>query len=334
MRITPQILTKIAADTIRQRQRTDRNMLGAYMHGSALSESPLLGGTTDVDLFLIHNEDIDEWREIVRITEDVHLDIAHHPHNLYRQARELRLNPYLGPVIYNCKILYDPQHFLDFTQASVRSQFHRAENVYRRARQQLDIARQIWLSFYNEPHEPGEQEIAQYLAAVKHSANTIASLNGPPLTERRFFLNFPERANALGRPGLYAGLLGLVGGAGIDGETMRDWLASWRAAYRAIPAGNVPAKLHPHREAYYFRAFETLLGSEHAEAILWPMLSTWTLSICCLPDEAPQKADWQAACDHLRLAGAVFQERIAALDAYLDVVEEVLEIWAEERGAL
>jgi hypothetical protein len=334
MRITSQILTKIAGDVVTQRRRTDRNLLGAYLHGSALSESPLLGGTTDIDLFLIHNEDIDEWREIVRITEDVHLDIAHHAHSLYRQARELRLHPFLGPVIYGCKILYDPQHFLDFTQASVRSQFHHAENVYKRAWHHLDHARQIWMSFHVDPKEPGKQEIAQYLVAVRHSADTIASLSGPPLTERRFFLDFPERANAVGRPGLYAGLLGLVGGSGIDRETMLAWMPAWQAAYRAIPAKETPAKLHPHREAYYYRAFDALLGSEQAEAVLWPLLSTWTLSICCLPDEAPEKVEWQAACDHLQLSGAAFRERIAALDAYLDGIEELLEGWAREAGAL
>jgi hypothetical protein len=334
MRVTPQILTKIASDTVEQRQRTDRDLLAAYLHGSVLRESPLLGGTTDVDLFLIHNEDIDEQREIVRITEDIHLDIAHHPHSTYRQTRELRLHPYLGPVVYGCKILYDPLHFLDFTQASVRGQFYRAENIWKRARQQLDSARQIWLSFHIDPQDPDVHEITQYLNAVKNSANGIASLNGPPLTERRFLLDFPERAKAVGHPGLYAGLLGLIGGAEADGEKMRSWLPAWQRAYRALPVDEKPAKLHPYREAYYYRAFKALLESENAEALLWPLLCTWTLLIHTLPEGAPEKDDWQAACSHLKLMSAAFQERIAALDAYLDRIEEVLEAWAQESGVL
>jgi hypothetical protein len=333
MRITSQILTKIASDAVTQRRYVDRDILCAYLHGSALSESPLLGGATDVDIFLVHNENIDEWREIVRITEDVHLDIAHHPHNLYRQARELRLHPYLGPVIYSCKILYDPQHFLDFTQASVRSQFDRAENVYKRARQQLDHARQIWLSFNLDHKDPGEQEITQYLTAVKHSANAIASLGNAPLTQRRFLLDYPERARRVGHPGLYAGLVGLLGGAGMDRERMQSWLPTWQAAYRALPA-NAPAKLHPHREAYYYRAFEALLGGEHAEAILWPLLSTWSLINHHHPRESPHREEWQGICTQLNLTGAAFREKVAALDAYLDMVEEVVEDWAQEAGAL
>jgi hypothetical protein len=333
MRITPQILTKIASDAVTQRRYTDRDILCAYLHGSALSESPLLGGTTDVDLFLVHNEDIEEWREIVRITDDVHLDIAHHPHHLYRQARELRLHPYLGPVLYSCKILYDPQHFLDFTQASVRSQFDRAENVYKRSRQQLDHARQIWLALQDSLKEPGEAEISEYLTAVRHGANTIASMVGIPLTERRFLLDFPERAKAVGRPGLYAGLVGLLGGTGIEGEKMRAWLPTWQAAYHALPA-KAPARLHPHREPYYHRAFEAMIGSEHAEAVLMPLLTTWTLIIHHLSHKAPHKEGWHEACAELNLSGAAFREKVAGLDAYLDAVEDVLESWAKEAGAL
>lgn len=333
MRITSQILTKIASDAVTQRRYVNRDIMCAYLSGSALSESPLLGGATDVDIFLIQNDAFEEWREIVRITEDVHLDIAHHPHNLYRQPRELRLNPYLGPVIYSCKILYDPQHFLDFTQASVRSQFDRAENVYKRSRQQLDKARQIWLSFSLEHGEPGEQEIMQYLMAVKHSANTIASLSNAPLAERRFLLDFPERAKAAGHAGLYAGLVGLLGGAGMEREKMQAWLPTWQAAYRDLPA-DAPVKLHPHREAYYYRAFEVLLDSEHAEALLWPLLNTWSLINHHLPPDSPHKQGWQEACAQLNLSGAAFREKVAALDAYLDLVEEVVEGWAKEAGAL
>ena len=65
---------------------------------------------------------------------------------------------------------------------------------------------------------------------------------------------------------------------------------------------------------------------------MWPLLRTWTDSVCHLPAEAPQLAAWQRAGDHLGLLAGIFTERLEALDAYLDQVEETLETWAKAAG--
>jgi hypothetical protein len=333
MRITPEILLKIANDTVSQRVRSNRDILAAYLQGSLLRDSPLLGGTTDLDLYFIYNEDLAEKREIERITDDIHLDIVHHPRSLYRQTREIRLHPWLGPGVYGCKILYDPQHFMDFTQASVRGQFYHPENVLVRARTQCDQARQIWLSFHLEPKEPNYDDIVQYLHAVGLVANAVASLNGPPLTERRFLLDFPERVDAVGRPGMFQGLLGLIGGSTIDADTLGVWLTVWREAYQALPADDAPPNLHPFRVNYYFRAYDAMLGSQEPVVSLWPILHTWTDAIGILPAESSYRGEWREVCTQLGLWGSVFTERVAGLDAFLDLVEETLEAWAHEHGA-
>ncbi|RPI21953.1 MAG: hypothetical protein EHM70_24415, partial [Chloroflexota bacterium] len=234
MRITPETLMKIARDTVDLRSKADRDILAAFVHGSLLDEDPLLGGTADIDLFLISNSDFAERREIVRLTDDVHLDITHQPRKMYRQGKELRLHPWIGPTVYHCKILYDPQHFLDFTQASVRGQFNRPENVLGRARQLAEHARQVWLSFQMEPKEPGIEDQLTYLKAVEKCGNAIASLSGPPLTERRFLLQLPQRAEAAGNRGLYNGFLGLIGGPSVDASQLQARLPGWQAAYEAI----------------------------------------------------------------------------------------------------
>ena len=155
MRITRETLLKLARDTVTQRARADRGIVSAYLHGSLLEEEPLLGGTADIDLFIVHNDSSQVEREIVRITDEVILDITHHPRNVYRQTKELRLHPWLGPTIFGCKILYDPQHFMDFTQAGVRGQFNRADQVLGRARPQVEHARQMWMDFDTNPPAPG-----------------------------------------------------------------------------------------------------------------------------------------------------------------------------------
>jgi hypothetical protein len=333
MRITRDLLLKVARDAVSQRTNADRGLLAAYMHGSMLEDDPLIGGAADIDLFLVHNEAMEGEREITRVMDDIHLDITHHSRIVYRQAKELRLHPWLGPLLFGCKILYDPQHFMDFIQASVRGQFNRPDNVLHRARFLAEHARQMWISLKTESPSPGPECMMLYLRAVEHIANAVASLNGPPLTDRRFLLKFPERAQAIGRPGLYPGLLGLLGGATVDAATLRAWLPAWRAAFEGIPKDHRPPRLDAHRLTYYLYAFETILNTAQNQAILWPLLRTWTQAVSLLPPEAPQVAAWKGICDHLGLLEPAFTERVAALDAYLDLAEETLDVWGRENGA-
>lgn len=333
MRITTELLLKIANDFVSQRSRTVRDIVAVYLHGSLLRDHPTIGGAADIDLFFLHAEASREEREIVRVTDEIHLDVSHHPLNLYRRSKELRRHAWLGPSIQGCKILYDPQHFLDFTQASVRGQFDHPDHVLERARPQVEHARQIWFGFQAKPFESGPQDQLTYLRALDHAANAIALLSGPPLTERRFLLDFPERAVRVKLPGLNAGLLGLLGGSLVDAPKLRSWLGDWCGAYEAASQVSTNASLHSHRLSYYFKAFEALLDGERFQAVLWPLWRTWCRAVASLPADTSHRSTWQAAGESLGLLGQAFQERLNALDAFLDLIEETLETWAKENGA-
>jgi hypothetical protein len=333
MRITRDVLLKLAKDTASQRARADLGILAVYLHGSLLNDEPLLGGTADIDLTIVHNDEPPCEREIVRISDEVHLDITHHARKLYRQTRELRLHPWLGPTLDGCKILYDPQHFMDFTQASVRGQFYRADQVLGRVQPQLENARQIWLSFNANADCADCEMVSKYLRAVEQAVNAIAGLTGNPLTERRFLLGFPQRAEAVGHPGLYPGLLGLLGGPMADADALRNWLPGWRQAVEALPDDKISPRLSPPRRHYYFRAFEAMLDGDQPLVVLWPLLRTWTEAVSLLAEDAPAHAPWKEAVTQLGLLGDGFPEREAALDAYLDQSEELVEDWARANGA-
>jgi hypothetical protein len=187
-----------------------------------------------------------------------------------------------------------------------------------------------------------------YLRAIRHAANAIASLSGPPLPERRFLLRFPERARATGHLGLYNGLIGLLGASNASVETLKSWLPAWKAAFESIPDDSRPARFHVCRLNYYMHAFEALVKGDQPQAVLWPLLETWTQLVRLLEDgQRSEKehllveggpgvgehlAAWQAAMDQLSLSGESSTMRIAALDAYLDGVEEILENWAKQAG--
>ncbi len=306
--------------------------MAVYLQGSLLGESPLIGNTADIDLFFIHSDEVKAEREIVRLSDEVHLDISHHLHSLYRQPRELRHHPWLGPAIYNCKIMYDPQHFIDFVQASVRGQFNNPQNVISRVRKQAEHARQMWESLSEITQSPAPHVIGLYLRALEHAAQAVAGLSGQYLTERRFLMDLPERAEEVRKPGLFPGFLGLLGAAAVDAGQMRAWLSDWHSAYQAVPMDARPIRLHLARFLYYERAISTMLDSPAAHDALWPLWHTWTQAVCSQPSETTHRSAWQKAAEQLGQGGSTFMDKIRGLDAYLDQVEELLDVWALENG--
>lgn len=332
MRINRNMLIKLADDSVARYVSSDRTVLAAYLQGSLLGDSPLIGNTADIDLFFIHTDEVNVEREIVRISDEVHLDISHHSHRVYRQPRELRLHPWLGPAIYGCKILYDPQHFIDFTQASVRGQFNNPPNVIRRVRQQAEHARQMWEALSEKNSSPGADEVLLYLRALEHAVQAVAGISRQNLTERRFLMDLPGRAEAVNRPGLFMGFIGLLGASALDQSEVRSWLSDWEKAYRALPTKTAPIRLHPHRFLYYARAIDEMLGGPNASTAIWPLWHTWTQAICSLPPEDPNYPAWHAVGLKLGLLGESFGDKVRGLDAYLDQIEDVLDTWARENG--
>ncbi len=330
MRITQETLLKIAEESIAE--RVDDDLLGVYLHGSVAVGEPVLGETADIDLVFIHHAGA-QPREIVRLTADVHLDIIHHPRSEYEPARELRQDALKGATIYSYRMLYDPEHFLDFTQASVRGMYDQPDNILGRAEPQLRDARQQWLNFHNTPPRHGTKQVWDYLTALENTANALVCLKGPPLSGRRFLAMFPERTEALGHSGLAHGLAGLLGLAEADAETIRAWLPAWEAAYDAaaiIP--EITQDLHPERKLYYLRAIETLANGDWAQAAAWPLLRTWTQAAKALGDLSPGYGSWLDVCEERGLRGPGFEERLEGFDAYLDTIEEIFEDWKAERG--
>ena len=334
MRITHDMLLKIATDTVNQRTAADAGIIAVYLRGILLKpeHEPTLGNTADIDLVFIHSDD-EPRREIVRLTADVHLDIEYHPKARYEPARELRTAPWRGTTLFNARPMYDPQHFLDFVQASVRGMFDQPDNIIGRAEPLLTAARQTWIGFHNTPTEHGPQQVGDFLQALENIANALCCLNGAPLSERRFLLDFPSYAQELGQPSLYPGLLGLLGAVTLPSETIQGWLPSWGQAYDQVSAlAQTPAKLHSNRKGYYQRGIEALLAGEQPPAAIWPLLRTWTEIASLLHPGSPHALDWQAAVEQLNLAGAGFEDRLAGLDAYLDTVEELFDDWKAKHG--
>ena len=332
MRVTRETLIRLAKETTQARAFNDKDILAAYLIGSLLTDDPFIGGVTDIDLVFVTAGNPKRSREIVKLTGDFHVDITYHARAEYTPARELRVNPWLGPEIYAPMLIYEREKFFDFVQAAVRGgfEFNGPALTLQRCRTLLSHGRGVWTDLLSV-EKTGPAEVAHYLKSIYHAACAVGELNGNPLSERRLLLDFPKRAAQANRDGMTAGLLGLLGGPAIADGIPAEWIPAWRTAFNsAAETGKADPRINPSRLNYYLKSFEAMNESDNGLAALWPLLHTWTLSANALPEE--KNKDWQSACAQLGLVGVGFGEKVEGLDAFLDEVEILLDEIASANG--
>lgn len=334
MRLTRESLLKVARDTATQRARISRRIICIYLTGSVLEADPLLGGTTDIDLFFVHDSDPVQSREIIRLSEDVHLDIAHYSQSIFHQPRHLRTDPWLGPFIYNKPlVLHDTQHWFDFMQAATGAQFNQPDYTLQRARTLAQSARQLWMALGSQDSASYPEQVKAYLRAVEDAGNAIASLSGEPLTERRFFTRFPQRAQAIGHTEISARLVEMITDPSINYDIQwPTWIESWKEAFtHAGDKGVLPPKLHLARLTYYERA-ASALWRDHPVAALWIMMKSWTDAAAELDPDSPQFLSWLDMMQALQIDRDHFSQKTSALDHLIDMVDETLDDWGKANG--
>lgn len=335
MRVTRESLIRIAKETTQARAYNDHTILAAYLTGSLVSgDDPMLGGTTDIDLVLVHGNDPPAVRQIVKLTPDFHLDIRHRTRSDFGSPRELRTDPMLAWELYDPLLLFQREKFFDFIQAGLRAgfEFGAPEFVLARCRALYAAARQAWFDLSDlSGEQAGAADVRRYLAAVNDAANAVAELNGGPLAERRLLRDFPLRAQAAERPDFTAALFNLLGAPQIDAAVLESWLQPWRTEFlAAAERGKVDARIHAARMNYYEKGIRALLDGETPLAGLWPLIHTWTLAATVLFE--PLGESWTEACQQLGLLGAPLVEKISGLDKYLDEIEVRLDELAAANG--
>lgn len=334
MRVTRESLIRIAKETAQERAFNDKDIIAAYLTGSLVSETdPMLGGTADIDIILVHAEEPKHRREFIQLTPDFHLDISHRAKAEFKKPRELRLDPWLGWEMYDPMLLYEREKFFEFIQAGLRAgfEFNAPAPALQRSRLLLSHGRAIWRDLLAVEDMLTPKDISQYLRSLYHAVNAVAELSGPPLQERRLMLEFPPRAETAQRPSLNAGMMDLLGALDLDPSVISAWVPEWKQAFEAaMENSRVDPRIHPARLNYYEKAIQAVLAGETPQAALWPLLQTWTLAVDVLPDQA--LSAWQSACDQLRFTPAHFEARVNGLDQYFDEVEILLDELATQYG--
>ena len=333
MRVTRESLIRIAKETAQERAFNDRDIIAAYLTGALVSDAdPMLGGTADIDIIFVHAEEPKHRREFVKLTPDFHLDISHRAKAEFKRPRELRLDPWLGWEMYDPMLLYEREKFFEFIQAGLRAgfEFNAPAPALQRSRLLLSHARGIWRDLLEVTETVTPKDVAHYMKSLYHAVNSVAELSGPPLQERRLMLEFPPRAETAQRPGMSAGLVGLLGATDLDPARISEWVPDWKLAFEAAAENSrVDPRIHPARLNYYEKAIRAMLAGENPHAALWPLLQTWSLAVDVLPDHM---GAWNSACEQLGFTMPRFEEHVNGLDQYLDEVEILLDELATQHG--
>jgi hypothetical protein len=298
--------------------------------GSTLKEDPFIGHATDIDIVFVCFNKPEAARQIVKLTNEITLDLYFVESTAFDPPRKLRTDPSLGYVMYDSLPLYETQHFFEYTQAIVRAGFDDPANMLTRVRQYSVPARELWMEL-TLGGSARPSDVLKYLKAVHQAANAVAGLNGPPLTERRFMLEFEERARAAGKPELNDALLNLLSSSSVSSSDLLAMLPTWTTAYQAA-VKDADFLIHPDRLAYHRNAIETLLQGKNPTSALWLLVYTWAAAAASLPEYGPEYVAWKAVFERLGLVGAGFEEKVQALDRFLDVTEELLDNIATENG--
>ncbi len=335
MRVTRESLIRIAKDAAQERAYNDRSIVAAYLTGSLVSNpQPMLGGTTDIDLVLVHDAEGAAARQIVKLTPDFHLDIRHRARSDFKSPRELRTDPQLGWELYDPMLLYQREKFFEFVQAGLRAgfEFNAPSLVMGRCRKLLVAARNAWRDLTDmEAKQSGARQVMQFLSALRDAANTVAETSGPPLAERRLLLDFVARAQAAERPEFTATVFNLLGASQTDAAIVAAWIPQWKADFLAAAAmSTADPGVHAARLNYYEKAIQALLAGETPLTSLWPLLFTWTLAAGVLID--PPSQAWSDACNRLGLLGPSLIERASSLDGFLDEIEVLLDEISSANG--
>ncbi len=326
MRVTREILLNQARENAAKLAAKDRGLICIYIAGSLLQEDPLIGGITDIDLICIHDRRVNSRREVIRLSADISLDLAHYEQEEFEPARKLRTNAWIGGEMENVPIvLHDSLHWYDFTRASATAQFWRPENITARANSFLVPARKAWSDLRDDAIPQGIKRTTAYLGALRDTANSVAVLSGAPLTARRMLVDLPLRSLKANLPTFAGDFVQLFTNSEITDELFDQWLQTYPAIFDELKeTGAAPVSLQFFRRGYYEKAIRALY-SEHPAASIWIMLYTWTLAATSLPKSGASYKNWQLLCRSLELDSRHMPARLEALDILLDTVEETVE---------
>jgi hypothetical protein len=334
MRITRESLLSLANNSATEMAKHDGTVICIYLTGSLLGQDFMLGNTADIDLVCVHSGKYSATaREVIRVSDEITIDIAHLSDSRFGEPRSLRQDAWLGSFLWQgVKVLYDNEHWFEFMQAGATAQFMSLENLLVRARSLTDHARQLWRFLDEQPPENTTQKVDLFFQALEHGGNAIACMTGVPLTIRRYWQQLPQRAIAAGAPELAGSLQRLVTEEIPGDELWQKWFEQWNIILNeAGRQPKCPAELLPCRRKYYSEAI-SFLRAENSLAALWILLRTGLKAGMSARSNSAVHKQLAIIASGLGFGGDNFPGRLKGLDQWLDNLESFLDKTARRNG--
>lgn len=329
MSVTRENLIELAQDEVARRAH-HKTLLSSFLIGSVVQGDPFIGDTADVDLVLIHDDDVQRPREYIRLSQQVHLDIVHYGAAFFNQPRRLRVDPWLGPAIAEPGFLFDPEHFFEKVQASVRGQFHRHDFVMERALAFLNLANQ-----HSALMQISQRWQKHYLQAIMLGANArlacygrSAAGRGTLASLRRFFQTIEEEET-------YYGIIQLCGLGNCSSWPFDQLSAAFTESWDQLVKDRKEPALSRCRKEYILGGLLGLLAQQDPPAAGWLLLTSWEELQGIILKRDGSEAEEKNWLDLLESAGLRQRDkkgRKDVLDRFLRHMEEQLHTWGNQYG--
>ncbi len=333
MEVSKTRLLNLTKNFIATRIRSDISIQCIYLTGSMLGETPFLNGSTDVDLVFVHEGEETQYREIISVSPEITFDIHHLNQSTFSPPRKLRFDPWIGSSIcFDPVVLFGKGHWFEFTQASIEANFFLPENVYQRAYQFNNQARNAWIQLRNETNQTESAYAQQYVKILEDASNAIACLRFHPMTDRTFMQKFSEIANAINHPELPGELYGLILGATDPAPFFDYYFNAWKHYFAYLGKSPLVRKYPQYdsdRLLYYTNPVE-FFWKDHIPSALWIMLKTWSRITDCLQLDGNEF--FHSFCSILEITPDHKKQRANQVENYLNAVEACLIGWGRSQG--
>lgn len=333
MRVTKESLINYTKSYVNKKIHQDRGLLCIYLTGSMTSAEPLINGTTDIDLVIVHEEYTVQRREIQKISPEISFDILHLDQNFFIPPRRLRTDPWVGSSLcFDPILLYERGHWFEFTQASLEANFFLAENVILRSLQFLNEAKKKWLELSSGSIIQESSFVQQYLQILENASNAVVCLSSSPLTDRLLMRNFRSKAEAIDKKDLSGELYGLMIGEKDPSPYYDYFFNSWK--YYLDYFGNnelvnYDIRYHADRLLYYTKAVESL-WKELIPGALWLIAKSWSRIIQLY--QLDENEYFHSFCSFIEIGPQFLEKRRKQVDNYLDLIEESILEWGKKQG--
>nr|MBI2904046.1 hypothetical protein [Chloroflexota bacterium] len=330
-------LLRLARDYAARQATARPSLRCAVLTGSVARGEPPLGDAVDLDILMVDDSVVAPQAELARLSDFVFVDALIVPPTAYADRKAVRVHHHTGPMINSALLLYDPRHYFDILQASVRAPYSRADHIYARARsaQAAAVAAYEPLAAYCEDPAPEPLPIDLLMAlhdSLYLSACAVVLLMAQPDSTgpRKMMVRFEGAARQLW-PELYGRFLGALGVAGLSPAEVEPLFADWLTQYKAASKrGTANPLIHPLKRGYYERGIRALIAEGHAINTLWLMEHTFA---ACVRDLSPFPAEWTQFLQTTgKASGAEFSRRVQETEAFLALVDETLVNWAKRES--